>query len=120
LRLLILVVAPRSPFSPSRSGQERGKMADGLFSTNHHVAFGAVQAASASDNDYLRNGFLARTRAEEIQARARRSRRRELRLHLRGDDQRLSLERGLQPVDRRGRPLRPLGRAEIFQSRSAP
>jgi hypothetical protein len=43
--------------------------ADGLFITNHHVAFGAVQAASTKDNDYLRNGFLARARAEEIPAR---------------------------------------------------
>jgi hypothetical protein len=43
--------------------------ADGLFITNHHVAFGAVQAASTKENDYLRNGFLAQTRAEEIQAR---------------------------------------------------
>jgi hypothetical protein len=42
---------------------------DGLFVTNHHVAFGAVQAASTKENDYIRNGFLARTRAEEIQAR---------------------------------------------------
>jgi hypothetical protein len=41
---------------------------DGLFVTNHHVAFGAVQAASTRDNDYIRNGFLARTKAEEIQA----------------------------------------------------
>lgn len=42
---------------------------DGLFITNHHVAFGAVQAASTKDNDYLRNGFLARSRSDEIQAR---------------------------------------------------
>ena len=42
--------------------------AEGLFITNHHVAFGAVQAASTTENDFLRNGFLARTRAEEIQA----------------------------------------------------
>ncbi len=41
---------------------------DGLFVTNHHVVFGAVQAASTRENDYLRNGFLARTKAEEIQA----------------------------------------------------
>ena len=41
---------------------------DGLFVTNHHVAFGAVQAASTRENDYIRDGFLARTRAEEIQA----------------------------------------------------
>jgi len=41
---------------------------DGLFVTNHHVAFGAVQAASTTQHDYLTNGFLARTRGEEIQA----------------------------------------------------
>ena len=42
--------------------------AEGLFVTNHHVAFGAVQAASTKENDYIRDGFLARTRAEETQA----------------------------------------------------
>ena len=42
---------------------------EGLFVTNHHVAFGAVQAASTKEQDYLMNGFLARTKAEEIQAR---------------------------------------------------
>ena len=41
---------------------------DGLFVTNHHVAFSAVQAASTKENDYIRSGFLARTRPEEIQA----------------------------------------------------
>ncbi len=41
---------------------------EGLMITNHHVAFGAVQAASTKENDYIRHGFLARTRAEEIQA----------------------------------------------------
>jgi len=42
--------------------------AEGLLITNHHVAFSAVQAASTEENDYIRNGFLARTKAEEIQA----------------------------------------------------
>ncbi len=41
----------------------------GLFVTNHHVAFGAVQAASTPERDYLKDGFLARHRKEEIQAR---------------------------------------------------
>ena len=41
---------------------------DGLFVTNHHVAFGAVQAASTRENDYLRDGFLAPAKADEIQA----------------------------------------------------
>jgi dipeptidase len=41
---------------------------EGLFLTNHHVAFSAVQAASTPERDHLTNGFLARTRAEELQA----------------------------------------------------
>lgn len=42
---------------------------DGLILTNHHVAFNAVQAASSPERDYLKNGFIARTRTEEIEAR---------------------------------------------------
>jgi hypothetical protein len=42
---------------------------DGLILTNHHVAFGAVTAASSTENDYITKGFLARTRAEELPAR---------------------------------------------------
>lgn len=41
---------------------------DGLLLTNHHVAFGAVQRASTQGEDILTNGFLANTRADEIQA----------------------------------------------------
>jgi hypothetical protein len=41
---------------------------EGLILTNHHVAFGAVQRASTQGTDYLTNGFLAKTRADEIQA----------------------------------------------------
>ncbi|MDP2884260.1 MAG: S46 family peptidase [Ignavibacteria bacterium] len=42
---------------------------DGLILTNHHCAFGAVQAASTKENDFVTNGFLAQTRQDEIQAR---------------------------------------------------
>jgi len=42
---------------------------EGLFITNHHVAFGAVQAASTTEKDYLRHGFLAPSKADEIPAR---------------------------------------------------
>src|SRR5512139_546707 len=42
--------------------------AEGLVLTNHHVAYGAIQRASSKENDYINNGFLARTRAEEIPA----------------------------------------------------
>jgi len=41
---------------------------EGLLITNHHVAFGSVQAASTPEKDYLKHGFLARTRTEEIPA----------------------------------------------------
>jgi len=42
---------------------------DGLILTNHHCAFGAVQAASTKDNDFVTFGFQAKTRTDEIQAR---------------------------------------------------
>ena len=41
---------------------------EGLIITNHHCAFSAVQLASTPENDYLNNGFVARTRAQEIEA----------------------------------------------------
>ncbi|MDD8020774.1 MAG: S46 family peptidase [Acidobacteriota bacterium] len=47
---------------------------EGLLITNHHVAFGSVQAASTPEKDYLKHGFLARTRAEEIPAAGRTAR----------------------------------------------
>ncbi|MBC8181440.1 S46 family peptidase [candidate division KSB1 bacterium] len=43
---------------------------DGLILTNHHCAYGAVQRASTKKNDYLQNGFLAKTRGQEIPAKA--------------------------------------------------
>jgi len=43
--------------------------ADGLIATNHHCAFGAIQLASTPEKNYLRDGFVARSRAEEAQAR---------------------------------------------------
>jgi hypothetical protein len=42
--------------------------ADGLIITNHHVAFGAVQSLSSPERNYIRDGFLARNRPEEIPA----------------------------------------------------
>lgn len=41
---------------------------DGLILTNHHVAFAAVTRASTTEKDYINNGFLAASRAEEIPA----------------------------------------------------
>ena len=42
--------------------------AEGLIATNHHVAFGAIQKQSSVDQNYLEQGFLAKTKAEEIPA----------------------------------------------------
>ena len=39
---------------------------DGLVLTNHHVALGQLQKVSSQEKDYVRDGFFARTRAEEM------------------------------------------------------
>jgi hypothetical protein len=39
---------------------------DGLIITNHHVAFGAIQSVSSVQEDYLKDGFLAATKEEEL------------------------------------------------------
>ena len=39
--------------------------ANGLVLSNHHVAMGCLQALSTAADDIVRNGFYARTRAEE-------------------------------------------------------
>ena len=39
---------------------------DGLVLTNHHCGFESVQTHSTEVHDYLRDGFVARTRAEEL------------------------------------------------------
>jgi hypothetical protein len=41
---------------------------EGLVLTNHHVAYGAIQRASSKEKNYITDGFLARTRGEEIPA----------------------------------------------------
>ncbi|HEX8171586.1 MAG TPA: S46 family peptidase [Thermoanaerobaculia bacterium] len=41
---------------------------DGLIVSNHHCVYGALQYNSTKEHDYVRDGFLAKTRAEEIQA----------------------------------------------------
>ncbi len=42
--------------------------AEGLILTNHHCAFGAVQRVSTIQNNYLENGFLAKNKHEELEA----------------------------------------------------
>src|SRR5215471_1589263 len=41
---------------------------EGLLLTNHHVAFDALVSASDPAKDYASNGYLAKTRAEELPA----------------------------------------------------
>ncbi len=41
---------------------------DGLIITNHHVAFGALQRQSSAETNYMQEGFLARSKEEEIPA----------------------------------------------------
>lgn len=41
---------------------------DGLILTNHHVAYGAIQRQSSVDQNYLRDGFYASNRKDEIRA----------------------------------------------------
>src|SRR5208283_1613288 len=42
--------------------------ADGLVMTNHHVGADMLQKISTAEKDFHKDGFLARTRAEEIKA----------------------------------------------------
>jgi hypothetical protein len=40
--------------------------AEGLIFTNHHCGYDAIASASSVQNNYLRDGFYAKTRADEI------------------------------------------------------
>src|SRR5271167_3112557 len=42
--------------------------ADGLVMTNHHVGLGALQKLSSKGKDYVKDGFYAKTQAEEFPA----------------------------------------------------
>jgi hypothetical protein len=39
---------------------------DGLVVTNHHCAYGAIQRNATPEHNYIVNGFLAKTRADEL------------------------------------------------------
>src|SRR5262245_48775326 len=39
---------------------------NGLVITNHHVAFGQLQKVSTPEKDYVKNGFYAKTNADEL------------------------------------------------------
>lgn len=41
---------------------------NGLILTNHHVAYGAIQRGSSLEQNFIQNGFLAKTQKEELHA----------------------------------------------------
>ncbi len=41
---------------------------EGLIVTNHHCVYGALQYNSTAERDLIANGFLAKTKADEVQA----------------------------------------------------
>src|SRR5689334_19173064 len=41
---------------------------EGLIFTNHHCGYDAIASASSLQNNYLRDGFWAKSKAEEIKA----------------------------------------------------
>ena len=41
---------------------------DGLLFTNHHCGYGSIQSLSSVEHDFLKNGFWAMSRAEELPA----------------------------------------------------
>ncbi|UCH92724.1 MAG: S46 family peptidase, partial [Candidatus Aminicenantes bacterium] len=43
--------------------------ADGLFLTNYHCAFRAIQSVTTKEKDYMREGFIAKDRSQEVPAR---------------------------------------------------
>ena len=53
-------------FGPGCTGEIVSR--EGLLFTNHHCGYGSIQSLSSVEHDYLKNGFWAMSRAEEIPA----------------------------------------------------
>lgn len=79
LQELGLRVDPGTLWNPTDGGLMRAAVnlsgcsagflsAKGLIATNHHCAYGAIQANSSVEHDYLKDGFLAVTLDEELPA----------------------------------------------------
>jgi hypothetical protein len=82
LRRLGLELDPRELYDPEAggimdavinlSGCSAGFISSkGLLATNHHCAYGAIQAQSSVEHDYLTNGFLALEPSAELEAKDR-------------------------------------------------
>lgn len=79
LRDMGLRIDPRMLWSPEDGGLMKAAVnlsgcsagflsAKGLVATNHHCAYGAIQANSAVEHDYLKDGFYAPTLGDELPA----------------------------------------------------
>ena len=79
LKQLGLEMSPSALWNPDDGGLMRAVVnlsgcsagfvsAQGLMATNHHCAYGAIQSNSTVEHDYLRDGFLAATKADELPA----------------------------------------------------
>ena len=82
LRRLGLELEPRELYDPQAggimdaivnlSGCSAGFVSPrGLVATNHHCAYGAIQAQSSVEHDYLTDGFLALDPSKELEAKGR-------------------------------------------------
>lgn len=80
LQQLGLRIDPSALWSPDGGGLMRAAVnlsgcsagmisAKGLLATNHHCAYGVIQSNSSVEHDYLKDGFLAATLADELPAR---------------------------------------------------
>jgi len=56
----------KSAIRVSEGGSASFVSPDGLVMTNHHVVRGLLGKLSTADNDLVKNGFIARTRTEEL------------------------------------------------------
>jgi len=63
-----LTEVQRSSVRMNNGGSASFVSGDGLIATNHHVAAGILYELSSEGKDYMRDGFLARTRKEELKA----------------------------------------------------
>ncbi len=67
-RLADLAAAPMGAIASLGGCSASFVSPDGLVVTNHHCVLGSIQFNASADRNLIRDGFLARTRAEELPA----------------------------------------------------
>ena len=76
-----LQLTPQQLYDPNQAGSLKDAVVDfgdfcsgvvvspdGLVFTNHHCGFSSIQSLSSTEHDYLKDGFVARSHAEELPA----------------------------------------------------